>query len=138
MLDLSAITAAIAAHLEPLFPSLNVSSEVAHVREPEVGSKPDLIICSGPFSEILPPNYTYKARVEVILFYQPDTAATVDPDSLIASISSALASFLDDWTGSSLPTLPVYLYEGKALPIVPKKSPLLYEYHIPLTLFLQF
>lgn len=138
MLNLSAITEAIASHLKPLFPQCNVYAEVDASRGEDVGAVPDIVVMSGPFSEILPPNYTYKARVEVILFYQPDTATTVDPDSLIASISSALASFLDDWTGSSLPTLPVYLYEGKALPIVPKKSPLLYEYHIPLTLFLQF
>lgn len=138
MLDLSAITAAIAAHLEPLFPSLNVAAEVSTVREPEVGSKPDLVICSGPFSEIAPPNYTYKARVECILFYQPEAASSFDPDSTLSAISSALASFLSSWQGSSLPDLAVHLYEGKLLPIVPKKSSLLYEYHIPLTLFLQF
>lgn len=138
MMNLSAISTAIADHLAPLFPALNVYAEVDETREEEVGRIPDLVIRSGAFSEILPPNYTYKARFEVILLYQPEAAAGIDPDALVTSISSALHDFIASWTGNTLPTVPAYLYEGKLLPTVPKKSPLQYEYHIPLTLFLQF
>lgn len=137
MMDLTQITAAIAAYLKPLFPALNVYAEIDVARGEDVGKTLDVVVMSGPFSEILPPNYTYKARVEVVIFYQPENAAE-EPVEVISEVSIALDNFLASWTGNTLDGLPVFLYEGKTLPIVPKKTPLLYEYHIPITLFLQF
>jgi hypothetical protein len=137
MMNFTEITAAIAEYLKPLFPALNVYAEIDKARGEDVGKKLDLVVMSGPFTEIMPPNYTYKWRVEIVIFYQPENAAD-EPAEVISEVSTALDNLLATWTGGTLDGLPVYLYEGKTLPIVPKKTPFLYEYHIPVTLFLQF
>lgn len=138
MMDLTKITSALASALAPLLPTANVYAEIApEVRADDVGHPVDVVVLSGPITEIMPPNFTYKARIEIVVFYQPQ-AAEVDGSAVVAEVESALASIFSGWTASTVADLPVYLYEAKALPVLPKKSPLLYEYHIPYTLFLQF
>ena len=138
MMDLTKITSALASALAPLLPTANVYAEIApEVRTDDVGQPVDVVVLSGPVSEITPPNFTYKARVEIVVFYQPQ-AAGVDGSAVVAEVESALSSVFSVWTASTVADLPVYLYEAKPLPVLPKKSPLLYEYHIPFTLFLQF
>ena len=138
MMDLTQITSALASALAPMLPTANVYAEIApEVRADDVGHPVDVVVLSGPISEITPPNFTYKARIEIVVFYQPQ-AAGVDGSSVVSQVESALSSIFSGWTASTVADLPVYLYEAKSLPAIPKKTPLLYEYHIPYTLFLQF
>ena len=138
MMDLTQITSALASALAPMLPTANVYAEIApEVRTDDIGHPVDVVVLSGPVSEITPPNYTYKARIEVVVFYQPQ-AAQVDGSEVVEQVESALGSIFSGWTSSNIADLPVYLYEAKGLPVIPKKTPLLYEYHIPITLFLQF
>lgn len=138
MMDLTQITSALASALAPMLPAANVYAEIApEVRTDDVGHPVDVVVLSGPISEITPPNFTYKARIEIVVFYQPQ-AAGVDGSAVVAQVQSALSSIFSGWTASTVADLPVYLYEAKNLPVIPKKTPLLYEYHIPYILFLQF
>lgn len=138
MMDLTQITSALASALAPLLPTANVYAEIApEVRTDDVGHPVDVVVLSGPISEITPPNFTYKARIEIVVFHQPQ-AAGVDGSAVVAEVESSLASIFSGWTASTVADLPVYLYEAKSLPVIPKKSQLSYEYHIPYTLFLQF
>lgn len=138
MMDLTQITSALASALAPMLPAANVYAEIApEVRTDDVGHPVDVVVLSGPISEITPPNFTYKARIEIVVFYQPQ-AAGVDGSAVVSQVESALSSIFSGWTASTVADLPVYLYEAKTLPVIPKKTPLLYEYHIPYTLFLQF
>lgn len=138
MMDLTQITSALASALAPLLPTANVYAEITpEVRADDVGHPVDVVILSGPISEITPPNFTYKARIEIVVFHQPQ-AAGVDGDAVVAEVESALSTIFSGWTASTVADLPVYLYEAKPLPVIPKKSQLSYEYHIPYTLFLQF
>lgn len=138
MMDLTQITSALASALAPMLPAANVYAEIApEVRTDDVGHPVDVVVLSGPISEITPPNFTYKARIEIVVFYQPQ-AAGVNGSAAVAQVESALSSIFSGWTASTVADLPVYLYEAKPLPVLPKKSPLSYEYHIPYTLFLQF
>lgn len=138
MMDLTQITSALASALAPMLPTANVYAEIApEVRTDDVGHPVDVVVLSGPISEITPPNFTYKARVEIVVFYQPQSPG-VDGSAVVAEVESALSSIFSGWTASTVADLPVYLYEAKSLPVIPKKSQLSYEYHIPYTLFLQF
>lgn len=138
MMDLTQITSALASALAPLLPTANVYAEIApEVRTDDVGHPVDVVVLSGPITEIMPPNFSYKARVEIVVFYQPQ-AAGIDGSAVVAEVESALSSIFSGWTASTVADLPVYLYEAKSLPVIPKKSSLSYEYHIPYTLFLQF
>lgn len=136
-MNLNSITSVIADSLAERFPSLLVSAEVGPSREETVGAVPAVVVLSGPSSEVGAATYTYKARIEVVLYYQPDAVEDYDPDTPDL-IAAAMDSLLDSWTLANLPSLPVYLYDAKRHPTVAKKAPLQYEYHIPYTLFLQF
>lgn len=138
MMDLTQITSALASALAPMLPAANVYAEIVpEVRADDVGHPVNVVVLSGPISEITPPNFTYKARIEIVVFYQPQ-AAGVDGSAVVSQVESALSAIFSGWTASTVADLPVYLYEAKPLPVIPKKTPLLYEYHIPYTLFLQF
>ena len=138
MMDLTQITSALASALAPMLPDANVYAEIVpEVRTDDVGHPVDVVVLSGPISEITPPNFTYKARIEIVVFYQPQ-AAGVDGSAAVAQVESALSTIFSGWTAATVADLPVYLYEAKPLPVLPKKSPLSYDYHIPYTLFLQF
>ena len=138
MLDLSSLSDFFAATLAPRFPEIDIFGEVETVRGPEDGVVPSLVVRSGPFSEIAPANYIYKTRFEFILYFNPDAAADFDATAKLEELESAVESMFAGWVGQSIGSLGVHLYEAKILPVVPQKSQLVFQYHIPVTLFLQF
>lgn len=136
-MNLNEITSLLAAQLAPALEPIPVFAEVESTRDTLDPSTPSVVVLSGPSSEVGSGTFTYKARIEIVLYFQPDAVENYD-ESTPDNIAAAADSLFESWTLSFLPSLPVYLYEAKRLPTVAKKLPLQYEYHIPYTLFLQF